>query len=76
MPGADAAVRIARVLGVSVEYLVTGIETINNKKPIHFPPEIRHIINITEKLKPEYQKIALSLIETLKKHEELQSKVE
>lgn len=74
MPGADTAVRIARVLGVSVEYLVTGIETIENKKPINFFPEIRHMINIAEKLKPEYRKIALSLIESLKKHEDLQTK--
>ena len=75
MPSADAAVRIARVLGVSVEYLVTGYETTENKKIIHLSPEIRHMIYIAEKLKPDNRKIALSLIETLKKHEEPQFKV-
>jgi transcriptional regulator with XRE-family HTH domain len=33
MPAADAAVKIARALGVSVEYLVTGEESIREKSP-------------------------------------------
>jgi hypothetical protein len=73
MPAADAAVRIARVLGVSVEYLVTGSETTENKGAVHFPPEIRHMARLAEKLRPDYQKIALSFIEALKKHEDSQS---
>jgi transcriptional regulator with XRE-family HTH domain len=70
MPAADVAVRIARVLGVTVEYLVTGNETTESKGSVHFSPEIRHMARIAEKLRPDYRKIALSFIETLKKHEE------
>ena len=73
MPAADVAVRIARTLGVSVEYLITGTETAENKDLIHQTPEIRQIARITEKLKPDYQKIALLFIETLKKHEDSQN---
>ena len=72
MPSADAAVRIARVLGVSVEYLVTGLETIENKSSRHFSPEVRHISRIADKLKPDYRKIVLEFVETLKKHEDSQ----
>jgi len=73
MPSADAAVRIARALGVSVEYLITGQETSKKKKSMNFSPEIRHIACIAEKLKPDYRKIATIFIETLKKHEETAS---
>jgi transcriptional regulator with XRE-family HTH domain len=74
MPSADAAVRIARVLGVSVEYLITGYETTENKNALNFSPEIRHMARIAEKLKPDLQKLALSFIATLKEHEDLQTK--
>ena len=70
MPSADAAVRIARVLGVSVEYLVTGNDASENKGFMPFSPEVRHMARIADKLKPDYQKIALSFIDTLKKLED------
>ena len=73
IPSADAAVRIARALEVTVEYLVTGDETTKNKTSMNFSPEIRSMARIAEKLNPDYQKIALSLIETLKKHDDSQS---
>ena len=73
MPAADVAVRIARALGVSVEYLITGDETNANRGVAQFSPEIRHMARVAEKLKPDYRKIALSFIETLKKHEDSQS---
>jgi transcriptional regulator with XRE-family HTH domain len=73
MPAADVAVRIANALGVSVEYLITGSEIAGNRSPMQFPPEIRHMALTAEKLKPDYRKIALSFIETLKKHEDSQS---
>ena len=72
MPAADVAVRIANVLGVSVEYLITGHETAETKRTAQFSPEIRHMARIAEKLNPDYRKIALSFIETLKKHEDTQ----
>jgi len=70
MPAADVAVRIARTLGVSVEYLVNGYEATENKPSMNFSPEIRYMARIAEKLNPDYRKIALSFIETLKKHED------
>jgi transcriptional regulator with XRE-family HTH domain len=73
MPAADVAVRIANALGVSVEYLVTGSETSGNRSSMQFPPEIRYMALTAEKLKPDYRQIALSFIETLKKHEDSQS---
>ena len=73
MPAADVAVRIARVLGISVEYLITGYEAAETKGHVQFSPEIRHMARIAEKLKPDYRKIALSFIETLKKHEDSQN---
>jgi transcriptional regulator with XRE-family HTH domain len=75
MPSADAAVRIARVLGVSVEYLVTGTEIMENKTHEHLSTESRHIARIAEKLKPDYRKIAMSFIETLKKLEDQNQKL-
>ena len=60
IPSADIAVRIAKVLGVSVEYLVTGkgAENIISKKDYH-------IITCLKKL-PDYERIALEqYIETL-----------
>ena len=73
MPAADVAVRIANALGVSVEYLITGSETSGNRSSMHFPPEIRYMALTAEKLKPDYRKIVLSFVETLKKHEDSQS---
>jgi transcriptional regulator with XRE-family HTH domain len=70
MPAADAAVRIADVLKVSVEYLIKGPGTAENKNPVYFSPEVRQMARIAEKLNPDYRKIALSFIETLKKHED------
>jgi len=72
MPAADVAVRIARVLGVSVEYLITGHETVEKNTSVHFSPEICRMARIIEDLEPDHKKIALSLIETLRKHEDLQ----
>jgi len=70
MPAADVAVRIADVLGVSVEYLIKGSEKAENKVSVFFPPDVRQMARIAEKLNPDYRRIALSFIETLKKHED------
>jgi transcriptional regulator with XRE-family HTH domain len=58
MPPADKAVAIARVLGVSVEYLVTGRKASNVKKQNEFlSPEIRSISGYVEPLSRENRKI-------------------
>jgi hypothetical protein len=72
MPAADVAVRIAHVLGVTVEYLISDSETDKNSGIAHFSPEVRQMARIAEQLKPDYRKIALSFITTLKNIEDPQ----
>ena len=58
MPPADKAVAIAHVLGVSVEYLVTGIKTANVKTHDKIlSSEMRSIANSVEPLTKEKRKI-------------------
>jgi transcriptional regulator with XRE-family HTH domain len=65
-PSAEAAVKIARVLGVSVEYLVTG-ETGEWYRPLaSLPPDIRETIDILERLHPRDRKIVLTLARAVK----------
>ena len=70
LPNAEAAVKIARVLGVSVEYLVTGIEinAVKTKPPLE--PDLRLLIQEAEKLSPKNRRLAIKLVKTLKDHEE------
>jgi len=70
MPAADVAVRIAQALGVTVEYLITGCEPQEAHFPARLLPEIKKIVRIAEQLKPCHRKIALSLVASLKKHED------
>jgi transcriptional regulator with XRE-family HTH domain len=69
MPAADVAVRLARVLGISVEYLVTGEETSTPKNMLTFSPEVRLLARCADQLDPEYRKIALTLVQSLKTHQ-------
>jgi transcriptional regulator with XRE-family HTH domain len=58
MPPADKAVAIAHVLGVSVEYLVTGRKIHEKKISDKFlSPEMRSIANSVESLTREKRKI-------------------
>ena len=68
MPSAEAAVAIARVLGVSVEYLVTGVE--NNRKNILYPLEARKTAEITAQMSEKNRKMAVAILKSMKKHEE------
>jgi transcriptional regulator with XRE-family HTH domain len=69
IPSVDAAVNIARALGVSVEYLVTGYEY--RQKPALFvdTPEMRLLALSFQKLDKEDRKIVLNLIKCLKERE-------
>jgi transcriptional regulator with XRE-family HTH domain len=58
MPPADNAVKIARVLGVTVEYLVTGEEAV-------LPADIRLILRNLLRLDEKDRKIAAVLIKAL-----------
>lgn len=73
MPAADAAVQIAGALGVSVEYLISGAEA-KGGAPQCLSPEARLAARMVEQLSPEYRKIAVSLVEALKKHGSLPAK--
>jgi len=58
MPSADRAVEIAKVLGVTVEYLVTGNEKSDGKmRDTSFSPELRSIRDCVEPLSRENRKI-------------------
>jgi transcriptional regulator with XRE-family HTH domain len=64
MPSADAAVKIAKALRVSVEYLVTGEElSIYNSS---LGPEIRDLIQNFKLLSKNDRKIATTIIKLLK----------
>ena len=58
MPPADIAVKIARSLGVSVEYLVTGEETA-------LPTDVRHIVRNLLRLDKKDRKTVAALVNAL-----------
>ena len=68
-PSADAAVRIARALGVTVEYLITGNE-LQEQNTSPLLPDPRVILKSLESLNKRDRKIVYSLIKTLKEIEE------
>jgi len=68
MPSADAAVAIARALGVSVEYLVTGKDA--KQKTAHFPPEAKTVAEIIAQMGKKNRKMAVAIIKSMKKHED------
>ena len=67
LPNAEYAVKIARALGVSVEYLVTGTD---GKTQPHLPPDMRLLVDIAEKLSPKNRRLAIKLLKTLKEQED------
>ena len=69
MPPADAAVRIAAALGVTVEYLVNG-QGMEKETPIHFfpSPKKRSLLRVFDELSPEDQRLALDFVKLLKKN--------
>jgi len=68
MPSVEIAVSIARALGVTVEYLVTGEEP--SQKKTHYPAEARLVAELTAKLNEKNRKMAVAIIESIKKHED------
>ena len=65
IPSADAAVRIAGVLGVTVEYLITGEERQErNISPLSPDPKV--ILKNIESLSKRDRKIVLTLVKSLK----------
>ena len=69
IPNAIAAVKIAQALGITVEYLVTGIENFDKRKQAAFPKDLRLLIDIWGRLNKKNRDLALALIKTLEKNE-------
>jgi transcriptional regulator with XRE-family HTH domain len=68
MPSADAAVRIATALGVTVEYLITGHEQQGRSSSMPFP-ESHVILKNLESLNKRDQKIVFNLIKSMREME-------
>ena len=73
MPSADAAVRIAEALGVTVEYLITGNEKQGRGSSAPFP-DSRVVLKNLETLNKRDRKIVLNLIKSLKDMEDVEKK--
>lgn len=67
MPSADVAVKIAKALGVSVEYLVTGKEIYPENTTIK--PEIKELIKDLKILNREDREMVISIIQLHKKRQ-------
>jgi transcriptional regulator with XRE-family HTH domain len=65
MPSADVAVKIAKALGVSVEYLVTGQENARETAPSS--PEIRVLIQNFRQLGENDRKMVIAIVQLYKK---------
>ncbi|MCL2192944.1 MAG: helix-turn-helix domain-containing protein [Treponema sp.] len=66
MPTADAAVKIAQALGVTVEYLVTGEEA-RTEKPALIP-EIRALVQNFKQLCDDDRKKVIAIVQVFKNH--------
>jgi transcriptional regulator with XRE-family HTH domain len=73
MPSADAAVRIATALGVTVEYLITGHEQQGRGSSPPFP-DSRVVLKNLEALNKRDRKIVINLIKSLKDMEDFEKK--
>ena len=72
MPLADAAVRIASALGVTVEYLITGNKHEHN--PYLPVPSAHVILEYLDTLNKRDKKIVYNLIKSLKEMEDFEKK--
>ena len=66
-PSVEAAISIAKALGVSVEYLVTGTNTVGDIPLSSLPADIQEIVLETKKLSIKDRNIVLNLARLLKK---------
>jgi transcriptional regulator with XRE-family HTH domain len=68
-PSAEAAVKIAGTLGVSVEYLVTGQESTGGKAERLLAPELRPLIQIIAQLNEEHRAVIDTIARALRETE-------
>jgi len=64
IPTADVAVKIAKALGVSVEYLILGEENTTEKSSIS--PEIRGLVQSYKLLNEEDRKMVIAITQLFK----------
>jgi transcriptional regulator with XRE-family HTH domain len=74
IPSVEAAVKIARALGVSVEYLITGKETGQKDAEGHLSKEARAIVQITDQLDERGRKFVLEFVKWIKIRQEAEQK--
>ena len=72
MPSAEAAVKIAQTLGVSVEYLVTGED--NHPDKSSMGPEIRSLVQNFKLLSEDDRKMIISIIQLFKNKRNVKGK--
>ena len=65
-PSVESAVNIAKALGVSVEYLVTGTDSKNKLAPSPLPTDLQEIVDASRKLNSRDRSIILNLARLLK----------
>ena len=65
-PSVEAAVSIAKALGVTVEYLVTGKDNANNRSLSSLPADLQEIVLVSEQLTGKDRFIVLNLARLLK----------
>jgi transcriptional regulator with XRE-family HTH domain len=65
-PSVKAAFSIAKVLKVSVEYLLTEKDEKNSRSVATLPDEIQKIVKVLERLSTQERKAVLALVEALK----------
>lgn len=73
IPSADIAVKIAKALNVTVEFLVTGIKTSPSDKSKQiktYPAEIRIIADELEKMNSKEKKLVKALIKEIMSEKE------
>jgi transcriptional regulator with XRE-family HTH domain len=73
-PSVEAAVKIARALGVTVEYLVTGEENRQSDTDVQMSAHIRAIIRLFEHLDEENQKFIIDFIKWILTRKNQESK--
>jgi transcriptional regulator with XRE-family HTH domain len=69
MPAADTAVKIARSLGVTVEYLIDGGDAVQNKNTSIQKPNLRLLTQIFTELNELDQNTIVELAKVLKKRQ-------
>jgi transcriptional regulator with XRE-family HTH domain len=66
IPSAEAAVRIAQTLGVSVEYLVTGKRAGQDRPLSSLPQDIQDIVRALEGLNKRDRQVVFALVNSFK----------